>query len=189
LCEANDLGPRWLFMVGSARALEPQTSGRGEILQVKRQWRPEGIRGVFEIETQGGSVEGLARQKKLGLERRGPIGFDEFEVTVFVGTVNLVADNRMSDVGEMNPDLMGAAGLGFGSNQGVRLLSAFKSVQDAKGSEGRVAVGMDGLFQPDFGGLHGPLPQEGLIHNERFGGGPAVDNRGIGFPDPALSDH
>lgn len=52
----------------------------------------------------------MGEEEFLG-EVVGPAGFDEFEVGVFVGAVDFVTNNGMTGVGEVDADLVHAAGL------------------------------------------------------------------------------
>ncbi len=65
----------------------------------------------------------------------------------------------MSKMREMHADLMGAACFWFSFNHGERTFANAEAVQDTKGRESRRPIGMDGLFQPDPGGLHDSLSQ------------------------------
>ena len=55
-------------------------------------------------------MQGVSWEEKLAGEFFGPAGFDEAKIKLFVRPVNFVADQRMPEVGEMNPDLVGAPG-------------------------------------------------------------------------------
>ena len=50
-------------------------------------------------------------RRSLRCEFFGPAGFDEAQIELFVRPVNLVADQRVTEMREMHADLMGAAGL------------------------------------------------------------------------------
>ena len=95
-------------------------------------------------------MEGLARKEQLGFKGQGPIGVDKFEITIFVGAVDLVADDRVPDMCEMDANLVGSACFWLGFDEGERTLVEGETVQDAKRGKGREAVGMDRLFQPDL---------------------------------------
>ena len=130
----------------------------------------------------------MAGKKKFGFQRGSPIRFDELQVTIFVRAVDFVADDWVSDVGEVYANLVGSAGFRFGLYEGEPLLLALEAVQDPERSKGWIAVDMDRLFQPDPGWQDGSLPQERLVDDERFFSGPTEDDRGVGFADPTLSD-
>ena len=135
-------------------------------------------------------MQGLAGKKKSSFQSRSPIRLDELQVTVFVRAVDFVADNWVPEVGEVYANLVGSAGFGFGFYEGEPfLLSVLEPVQDSERSKGWIAFGVDRLLQPDPGWQNGSLPQERLIHDVRFFGGPAEDDGGIGFADPMLSNH
>src|SRR5580700_5989164 len=94
--------------------------GREEILEVGRERSVEPERGASEFEGETGSVESLATKEELGFEGRGPTGFDEFQVTIFVRAVDFVADNGMPGICEMDPDLVGSTRFWFGFDQSER---------------------------------------------------------------------
>ncbi len=75
---------------------------------------------VRAVPIQGNSdgVEGMAGEEKTFGERRRPSGADEFQVAIGRGAVDFVADDRMSVVGKVDPDLVGAAGEGFRGDKG-----------------------------------------------------------------------
>jgi len=79
-------------------------------------------------------VKSLARQQELGFQQRGPVGFNEFQVTVFIGTVDFIADDWIPGVGKMDPDLVGPAGFGFGFDQGEWVAAESETGQDTKSS-------------------------------------------------------
>ena len=102
-------------------------------------------------------MEGLAREKELCFQGGGPIGFDKFEVTIFVGTVDFVTDDWVSDVREMDADLMGSASFWFGLKQGERAITVGKPLNEPERGEGLGTVGMNGLLQIDFRGANNSL--------------------------------
>ena len=104
-------------------------------------------------------MESLAGEQKLCFQGGGPIGFDEFQITVFVGAVDFVADDGVTDVREMDANLVGSAGFGFGFDQGERAIVEDETVQNTKRGEGSGSVGMGGLFQVDFRGSDDALAQ------------------------------
>jgi len=63
------------------------------------------------------SMEGEEQASALFIGK--PV-FDEREIQVFVATVEFVADNGMSDVGQVNPDLVFAAGVRHDAKQSER---------------------------------------------------------------------
>ena len=106
-----------------------------------------------------------------------------------VRAVDFVADNWVPEVGEVYANLVGSAGFRFGFNEGKLLLLVLEPVQDPERSKGRIAVGVDRLLQPDPGWQNGSLPQERLIHDVGFFGGPAEDDGSIGFADAMPRNH
>lgn len=95
-------------------------------------------------------MEGVSREKKLGFQFRGPVGCDEFEVTIFVGAVDFVADDRVSSMCEVDADLMSAPGFWFGFDQRKWSALACESFENTAGRERWVSIGMNSLFEPDF---------------------------------------
>ena len=59
-------------------------------------------------------MERLPGQEESGLQFKGPIGCNEIEITIFIWTVDFVANNGMAGVSKMDADLVGTAGPGFG---------------------------------------------------------------------------
>lgn len=49
-------------------------------------------------------------QKQLSLQFRCPTGFDKAEIKILVRPINLVANDRMSEMRKMDANLMGPAG-------------------------------------------------------------------------------
>ncbi len=71
------------------------------------------IVGAFapgELEADG--VEGVVGEEKAGALLVGEAAFDEGEIEVGVATVNFIADDGMAKMGEVDADLVFAAGAG-----------------------------------------------------------------------------
>jgi hypothetical protein len=134
-------------------------------------------------------MQGLTRKEKLGCKSRSPIRFDELQITIFVRTVDFVADYWVSEVCEVYANLMGSACFRFGFYEGELVLVVLEPAQDPERSKGWISVGMDSLLQPNPGWKNGSLPQERLVHDISFFGGPAEDNGGVSFADAMLSNH
>ena len=175
-------------------SLSPISGGKAgrlrckKIFHVGRERRREG-ESSFEFERQGGGVQGLTRKKKFSFQSRSPIRLDELQVTIFVRAVDFVADNWVSEVGEVYANLVGSAGFRFGFYEGKLLLLVLEPVQDPERSKSWIAVSVARLLQPDPGWQNGSLPQERLIHDVRFFGWPAEDDGGIGFADAMPRNH
>ena len=56
-------------------------------------------------------MQRVTRQKQSPAQFRRPTGFDEFEIKLFVRSVDFVAHNRMTERSEMDADLMGSSSL------------------------------------------------------------------------------
>ena len=134
-------------------------------------------------------MEGLARKEEFCFQGRSPIGFDKFQVTIFVRAVDFVADDRISGMCEMHTDLMGSTSFWFGFDQGERTVAQSETVQDTKRGEGRGSVGIDGLFQIDLRWANDSLPQKGLVDDESFLSRRTEHDRGIDLANAVLSDH
>lgn len=67
--------------------------------------------GAAPAEAHAGGVEGLVGEDELGALLGGEPVFDEGEVAVFVGAVDFIADDGVAGVGQMDADLVFAAGL------------------------------------------------------------------------------
>ena len=76
---------------------------------------------------------------------------------ILVGTVDFVADDGVSDMRKVDSDLVGPAVPGFRNDESKRVTIPQPAAQDTKFGEGRVAIGMNGLFKPDFRWAHSSL--------------------------------
>src|SRR5271166_1008463 len=84
-------------------------------------------------------MQGLTGKKKFSFQSRSPIRLDELQVTIFVRAVDFVADNWVSEVGEVYANLVGSAGFRFGFYEGKLLLLVLEPVQDPERSKGWMA--------------------------------------------------
>ena len=134
-----------------------RSSGWQPVRHISRHMRCEGVVGSVKLEGERGGVQSLARQKEFGFQCRGPIGCDEIEITILVGTVDFVADDGVSDMRKVDSDLVGPAAPGFRNDESKRVTIPQPAAQDTKFGEGRVAIGMNGLFKPDFRWAHSSL--------------------------------
>jgi hypothetical protein len=117
-------------------------------------------------------VEGVAGEEEFFFESGGPAGFDELEVGGFVGAVDFIAEDGVAGVGEVDADLVHAAGVGEGADEGegftVGVLGGrvLEAGDDVEVGAGGLAVGVDHLFDPDGGGGEFAFAAEGLIDGE-----------------------
>ena len=81
----------------------------------------------------------------------------------------------------MNSNLMGATGQGFAFEKSELAVAVLKTVADAKPGTGRVAGGMNGLFEPDYARRNCSLAEKRLVHLEFILRRPAPHDRLIGF--------
>jgi hypothetical protein len=136
-------------------------------------------------------VEGVVGEEEFFFEGGGPAGFDEFEVGGFVGTVDFVADDGVAVVGEVDADLVHAAGVRAGADEGEGFAAgmfgggAVEAGDDFDVGAGGLAVGMGDLFDPDGGGGDVGFAAEGLIDREGVGGWGTVDEGEVFFVDLA----
>src|SRR5436309_1841442 len=104
------------------------------------------------------------QQQALG-ERLGPTGLDEFQVAALVGTVDLVAHQRMPGAGSMNADLMHAAGFRKGPDKGKLSAGAGlggKAALDVEARGGRGAVRVGQLLKVMREGCRSPWRRIGV---------------------------
>ena len=92
----------------------------------------------------------MAQQQEFALQIFRPAGADEFEIKIFVRPVNLVANERESDFGKVNANLMRPTSARHGSNQAkLALVTAFKPSLNKKLSLCRGPGVNHTLLQPD----------------------------------------
>ena len=123
----------------------------------------------------------MAIEQELLGESGCPTGFNEFEITVFVRAVDFVTDDRVAGEGEMNPDLMGATGVGFAVEQSKLAVAVLETVGYPEPGTGWVAGGMNGLFEPDFARRNGSLAEKWLVYLEFVGSRPTPGERQVSF--------
>ena len=68
-------------------------------------------------ETDGAGVQGVMRQNEAGALFIGQAIFDQRQIQILVAAVEFVADDGMAEVGEVDADLMFAAGAGNEAKQ------------------------------------------------------------------------
>jgi len=93
-------------------------------------------------------VEGVTGEEQGALKGGGPAGLDEREVIVFGGAVDFVAYYGVAGVGEVDADLMHAAGLGDGADEGEGTVMGEmgEAADDLEAGAGGGAGGVDALF-------------------------------------------
>ena len=91
----------------------------------------------------------MVGEDELGALRRGEPVFDEGEVAVFVGAVDFIADDGVAGVGEVDADLVFAAGLWADVEEGKPLIFAGEALLDGVFGRGGGAVGADTIFDHD----------------------------------------
>lgn len=100
-------------------------------------------------------MKGVAAQKQACLESGSPTGGNEIEVTVFTGAVEFIAYDAVSTGLKVDSDLVHATGLRAGTEEGEGGSvggGEGEAPKDCEVGDGRGAIGMNGLFEPDFGG-------------------------------------
>jgi hypothetical protein len=87
--------------IGWQKVFEPRLGGAGKF-----------HRPAAPGETNGTGVQGVMRQNKPGALFVGQAVFDQRQIQILVAAVEFVADDGVAKVGEVNADLMFAAGAG-----------------------------------------------------------------------------
>src|SRR6266540_2283637 len=72
------------------------------------------------VDAQPRGMQGMPRQQELVRQFIVPARLDKTEVKLFVGAVNLVADNRVTKMREVHADLMRSPGVRNGTHDGER---------------------------------------------------------------------
>jgi hypothetical protein len=131
-------------------------------------------------------MERLSRKKEAEGKRRSPAGANELEVTRFVGSIELVSDDRMAAVGQMHANLVRAPCGGQSPHKAElsnpELLTG-ETALDAEFSSRRRAIDMGALFQVNARWLSGTLTEEGNIDSELVLLWPAPNDREVFFLD------
>ena len=105
----------------------------------------------------------MARVPEAFLEISTPTCLDEFEVTLLGGAVDLVTHHRMTRVGKVNPDLMGASGMWSAMDQRQRTVPGMcYPMKNTEGSMRGSPLGMNRSLEPDPGMLDLAEPQDRL---------------------------
>jgi len=130
-------------------------------------------------------MQGLSRKEQLAFKGRRPTCFDEFKITKGIGTVNFVADDRKSEMVEVNPELVQAARVSDKAEQGKTGGAMFDPIL----STGRMASRHDGLAQVDR--IVRPEAKAGQrsLDDSVIVGRPTPNNRPIGLLDLAPLRH
>lgn len=99
----------WIAVDRSESKCDGSRNGPGKILKVPLRASAKGPLRAFPLKPHRLSVQGLVVENEPALLVRGQTVFDECHVEVFVTAIKLIANHGMTDVGEMNSDLMLAA--------------------------------------------------------------------------------
>jgi CRP/FNR family transcriptional regulator, cyclic AMP receptor protein len=126
-------------------------------------------------------VQGLSREDETGGKLRSPSCFDKLEVAVFGDPIEFVADDGGTFMGEVDADLVHAAGGGKGADEGVFDVVVLEPVADAEGCAGGSALGVDALFYPDAALGDGALAEDGGIGSPFVAVGPSKDEGVVRF--------
>jgi hypothetical protein len=127
-------------------------------------------------------MERLSWQEKFSRQFICPPGLDEAEVELFVRPINFIADNRMTEMGEMDPELVRSSRLGNCPNDcESSWLTGWpnESLFDSKIAPGRRPLGVDRLLEPDGRVLVCALARERCIDPRLLPFRPAVHDREI----------
>jgi hypothetical protein len=91
-------------------------------------------------------VESLIFEKELPAVAFGKAALNELEVEAFVESVELVANNRVANRLEMDPNLMFAPGTGFDTKQGELTLRLYEMFEECEPCFGVCAIGPNAIF-------------------------------------------
>jgi hypothetical protein len=128
-------------------------------------------------------MQSVVVEEKLLLQGWSPARFDEFEVTVFVRAIDFVADERQTERGQMNTDLVGAASDRLAIEDAEPAPAVLETFDDVELGFCEVTGRMNSLFQPDFAWHPFALTEERLIDFEVIDLRPTLDDGGIKFLD------
>jgi len=125
----------------------------------------------------------MAGEVETLCERGRPAGANEFQVAFLGWAIDFVADHRMSGMGRVDADLVGAAGEGFRLDERKRAEVVFEFLEDAKLGHRQRAARMDHSLEVDFG-LQDLAPADDRgIDGESFRPWVAGEDREVGLPD------
>ena len=125
-------------------------------------------------------MEGVVGEDELGALGFGEAVGDEIDVEVFVGAVNLVADDGVADVGEVDADLMFAAGMRLDFEEAEGGVVVGEGAKEFPTGFGRESVFDDVVFDGDV------AVEIAAERGGNFSGGfsgMVVDDRKVGFLD------
>src|SRR5262245_64109486 len=124
-------------------------------------------------------MQGVSWEKKLPRKLAVPAGFDEAKIELFVRPINLVADQRMSEVRQVHSDLVGPSGAGNCPHDREFLggtICPNETFFDLDLSDGRGPKRMNDLLQPNGRRFVIALACDRGIDRGVFPFGPAVDD-------------
>ena len=134
-------------------------------------------------------MQRVTRQKQFAFEFRRPAGLNEFQIKIFIRTVDFIADDRMTERSEMNTNLMSPSRFRNRADKREffsRRRSSVEALFDTKFCDCRGALGMNHLLQPDRRRLLRALAKQGSIDNFRLPARPAPDDGEIFLVDALL---
>src|ERR1044071_3467811 len=127
----------------------------------------------------------VPRQKKLALQFIRPARLDKTQVELLVRPIDFVSDQRMTQMREMNANLVRPSGPRSRPDDRAFLLLPNDTAFDPELGHRRRTLFVDRLLQPNGGGTMRPLPGEGRIHDRRFPLRPVMDKAEIFLLDLA----
>lgn len=137
-------------------------------------------------------MQSVAGKEEAAGEAGGPTGLNEVEVSGFIGAVELVAEDRVADVGEVDADLMEPPGDRFGAEEGKGVrFAADGNGEAAEGIEAGERVGarrVDALFEVDGARGNTAFAEDGRRNLEVVVGGVARDDGEVGLEGFAASN-
>ncbi len=133
-------------------------------------------------------MQSVSRQKQFALQLLRPTVFDEAKVKLLVRSINFVTDNRVAEMGKMDPDLVRAAGFGECPDNGELAATGSvpnESLFDSEIRHRRRAFFMNHLLEPDVGVPEVPLTRERRVERCCLPLGPSSNDREVFFRDLA----
>src|SRR5450432_539428 len=122
-------------------------------------------------------MQRVSRQEELTRQFFGPARLDKTKIELLVRPIEFVADDRMTEVREVNPDLVRPPGARDGPDD-RKLISPVawpnESFFNPKLRHGGRAFLVNRLFQPNGGRPMRALPRERRVHGRGFPGRPAA---------------
>ena len=131
--------------------------------------------------TQFRSVEGLTIEEELIREGGTPPGFDEFEVTGFVRSVDLVSEDGQPSVVEVGANLVHATGARPAFEQGKSSVVPLETLSDGNLGLTGFPFRVNPLSHPDGRGGEFSPPSEGCVDEKVVFLRPTPADRDVGF--------